>query len=127
MASPTPGQTNLGVAPNVGGMLCYLPLCCVGFIFAIVVAIVEKQSRFLRFHAFQSLLVHAAVFVLCTGVWIVSMILAFVSQMLGFIVGLLYFAVGLAALGLMIYLMIQAYNNQELEVPVIGEMARKWA
>src|SRR4029079_14859807 len=57
MATSTPpaGPTNLGVAPNVGGLLCYLP-CCIGFIFSIVVAIVEKQSRFLRFHAFQSLL-----------------------------------------------------------------------
>ena len=53
------GQTNLGVAPNVGGLLCYVP-CCIGLIFSVVAAIVEKQSRFLRFHAFQSLLFHAA-------------------------------------------------------------------
>ena len=66
MASPTPGQTNLGVAPNVGGLLCYVP-CCIGFIFSIVVAIVEKQSRFVRFHAFQSLLLHAAVLVIGIG------------------------------------------------------------
>ena len=59
MSSPTPGQTNLGVAPNVGGLLCYVP-CCIGLIFSIVVAIVEKQSRFVRFHAFQSLLFHGA-------------------------------------------------------------------
>ena len=39
MASPTPGQTNLGVAPNVGGLLCYVP-CCIGFIFSAVAAIV---------------------------------------------------------------------------------------
>ena len=63
MASPPPlpptgprttGSTNLGVAPNVGGLLCYAP-CCIGLIFSIVAVIVEKQSRFLRFHAFQSL------------------------------------------------------------------------
>ena len=58
MATSTPGgsgQTNLGVAPNIAGLLCYVP-CCVGLVFAIVAAIVEKQSRFVRFHAFQSLL-----------------------------------------------------------------------
>ena len=127
MASPTPGQTNLGVAPNVGGLLCYLPLCCVGFIFAAVVAIVEKQSRFLRFHAFQSLLVHGAAFVLLGAVWLVSMILSFVSGFLGFLVSILYFVVGLAVLGLTILLMVKAYNNEEYELPVVGEMARKWA
>src|SRR5262249_13155334 len=41
MASSTPGQSNLGMAPNVGGLLCYVP-CCIGLIFSVVVAIVEK-------------------------------------------------------------------------------------
>ena len=34
MASSSPGQTNLGVSPNVGGLLCYVP-CCIGLIFSI--------------------------------------------------------------------------------------------
>ena len=127
MASPTPGQTNLGVAPNVGALLCYLPLCCVGFIFAVVVAIVEKQSRFLRFHAFQSLLVHGAAFVLVGGIWLVSVLASFVSGFLGFLISILYFVVGLALLGLTILLMVKAYGNEEYELPVLGEMARKWA
>ena len=59
-------QTNLGLAPNVAGLLCYVP-CCIGFVFSVVAAIVEKQSRFVRFHAFQSLLLHAAAFVLGVG------------------------------------------------------------
>ena len=127
MASPTPGQTNLGVAPNVGGLLCYLPVCCIGFIFAGVAAIVEKQSRFLRFHAFQSLLVHGVALGLGVAIWLVSAILAFVSAFLGFLVGVLHFVVGLAFLGLTILLMVKAYNNEEYELPVVGEMARKWA
>ncbi len=60
------GESNLGVAPNLGGLLAYAP-CCIGLIFSIVVAAAEKQSRFLRFHAFQSLLVHAALFVISIG------------------------------------------------------------
>ena len=65
MATSTPGgaQTNLGLAPNVAGLLCYVP-CCVGLVFGIVAAIVEKQSRFVRFHAFQSLLLHGALIVI---------------------------------------------------------------
>src|SRR5712692_6313008 len=60
------GPTNLGLAPNVGALLCYVP-CCIGLIFSIVVAVVEKQSRYLRFHAFQSLLFHAALVVCCAS------------------------------------------------------------
>jgi len=126
MASPTPGQTNLGVAPNVGGLLCYVP-CCIGFIFSVVVAIVEKQSRFLRFHAFQSLLLHAAMFVVSLALQVLTVILATVSGALGSLVSLLGMVVGLALLGLSIFLMIKANGNEEYELPVIGEMAKKWA
>jgi uncharacterized membrane protein len=126
MASPTPGQTNLGVAPNVGGLLCYVP-CCIGLIFSIVVAIVEKQSRFVRFHAFQSLLLHAAWFVLGLIIQILSMALSYVAGFLGFLVSLFAMVLGLGMLGLCIYLMIRANANEEIELPVIGEMARKWA
>ena len=55
MATPTPGggPTSLGMAPNVAGLLCYVP-CCVGLAFSAVAAIAEKNSSFLRFHALQS-------------------------------------------------------------------------
>jgi uncharacterized membrane protein len=124
--SPAPGQTNLGVAPNVGGLLCYVP-CCIGFIFSVVAAIVEKQSKFVRFHAFQSLLLHAAWFVLLIGVQILSAIAGMASSLLALLVSVIGMAAGLAFLGACIFLMIKANGNEELELPVIGEMARKWA
>ncbi len=127
MGSSTPGQTNLGVAPNVGGLLCYVP-CCIGFIFSVVAAIVEKQSRFVRFHAFQSLLLHGAAFVLWCGLWVVQMILVFSNLgIIGTLFSLVGIVVGLGFLGLSIFLMIKANANEELELPVIGPMARKWA
>lgn len=126
MASPTPGQTNLGVAPNVGGLLCYVP-CCIGFIFSAVAAIVEKQSRFLRFHAFQSLLLHGAYLVFVIGLYIVQFALAVVHLgILGLLITLLHILLGLGMFGAMIFLMIKANGNEEFELPVIGEMARNW-
>jgi len=126
MSSPTPGQTNLGVAPNVGGLLCYVP-CCIGLIFSIVAVIVEKQSRFVRFHAFQSLLLHAAVFVIGFGFTALGIVLSFmhlgIASLLLLPVRLVF---GLGLFGLCIYLMIQANNGQETELPVIGPMARGW-
>ena len=128
MSSPTPGQTNLGVAPNVGALLCYLPLCCVGFIFAVVVAIVEKQSRFLRFHAFQSLLFHAAAFGLAIAVQVLQVILVVVHLgILGMLIWVFQLLIGVGLLGISIFLMIKANGNEEFQLPVIGEMAKKWA
>lgn len=127
MASPASGPTNMGVAPNVGGLLCYIP-CCIGFFFSIAVAVIEKQSRFVRFHAFQSLLLHAGMVVLSFGFFIVSLLLAFAD--VGFLNLLMLpirMLLGLAILALLIVLMIKANGGEEYELPLIGEMARKWA
>ena len=125
MATSTPGggQTSLGMAPNVAGLLCYVP-CCIGLIFSIVVAVAEKKNRSVRFHAFQSLLLHAASFVLGFGVNVAQIALA--TMDLG-AVGLLLSLVGMAFLGLMIFMMIKANGGEEFELPVIGPMAKGWA
>ena len=128
MATSTPGgggQTNLGVAPNVAGLLCYVP-CCVGLVFAIVAAIVEKQSRFVRFHAFQSLLLHGAFFVLWVGFVILGFVVSSVAGILSVVLLPIEILVGLGLLALVICLMLKANGGEEYELPVIGKTARQW-
>ncbi len=129
MATSTPGggQTNLGMAPNIAGLLCYVP-CCIGFIFSIVVAIAEKKSRSVRFHAFQSLLLHAACFVLGIGLNVFQIALAAIDLgAVSLLLGLVSMVVGVAFLGLTIFMMIKANGGEEFELPVIGPMAKGWA
>jgi uncharacterized membrane protein len=128
MATSTPGgaKTNLGLEPNIAGLLCYVP-CCIGLVFSVVAAIVEKQSRSVRFHAFQSLLVHAALIVVVVAMQVFSFVLAAVSGMLGLLFSLLFGLVGLGILGAMIFLMVKAYNNEEYSLPTLGEMAKNWS
>ena len=127
MASSSPaGPTNLGMPPNVGGLLCYVPYC-LGLIFSAVVAIVEKQSRFLRFHAFQSLLLQGAAIALWVAFVIARAIAAMIAGPLAFLVWLVGLLVFMALLGLMIFLMVKAYNNEQFELPVVGELAKQWA
>lgn len=123
-ANPT-NPTNLGMAPNVAGLLCYVP-CCVGLIFSIVAAIVEKQSRFVRFHAFQSLLLHGAFIVVGVALQVLTAVFATVSAILGMLVSVLLMVVGLAFLAVTILMMVKAHGGQEMELPVIGPMARRW-
>ena len=129
MATSTPGgaKTNLGLEPNVAGLLCYVP-CCIGLVFSVVAAIVEKQSRFVRFHAFQSLLVHAAAIVLGIGLNLGQVALGFAGLgAVGLLLSLLGMVIGVAFLGLTIFMMIKANAGEELELPVVGSLARQWA
>jgi uncharacterized membrane protein len=115
------------MAPNVAGLLCYVP-CCIGLIFSIVAAIAEKKSRLVRFHAFQSLLLHGvavAAFLILTFLQIVLGVAG-----LGIVAGLLTVLgwVVLVALGaVLILLMIKANSGEEFELPGIGPMAKGWA
>jgi uncharacterized membrane protein len=126
-AAPSGGQTNLGMAPNLAAMLCYFPLCCVGFIMSVVAAVVEKKSHFVRFHAFQSLLLHGALLVIIIAMQVFSIVVSMVSSLLGLLFSALFGVLGLGVLAAMVFLMIKAYGNEEYMLPTIGEMARNWA
>ena len=128
MATSTPGgaKTNLGLEPNIAGLLCYVP-CCIGLVFSVVAAIVEKQSRFVRFHAFQSLLLHGIFIVLWIAIMVVQVGLGFVGLgIVSLLIQLVMWVCGLALLALVIFMMIKANANEEFELPVIGPMARGW-
>ena len=123
---PPLGSTNLGIAPNLGGLLCYVP-CCIGLVFSVVVAIVEKQSRFLRFHAFQSLLLHGAAIALGLVLSLLATVLGQISSFFALVFFPIQLAVGVGLIGLTIFLMIKAYNNEQWEIPQLGPLARSWA
>ena len=129
MATSTPGggQTSLGMAPNVAGLLCYVP-CCIGLIFSIVAAIAEKNSRSVRFHAFQSLLLHAASFVVGIGLNVAQIALAAIDLgSVSLLLSLVGMVIGVGFLGVAIFMMIKANGGEQFELPVIGPMAKGWA
>jgi len=54
------GQSSTGLDENVAGLLCYF----LGFITGIVFLVVEKKSRFVKFHAMQSTITFLSLFVI---------------------------------------------------------------
>ena len=54
------GKTSTGIQPNVAGLLAYV----VGFVTGIIFFVIEKENKFVRFHAMQCILSSAALFVL---------------------------------------------------------------
>jgi len=121
------GKTALGLDTNVGALLTYLPICGVSLIYSIIVLVTEKDNKFMRFHAFQSLLLLALMVVLWIGITIISVLLAFVSSTVSFLFSLIVWLVLLAFLGLAIFMCIKAYGGQKTKLPVIGNMAEGWA
>jgi uncharacterized membrane protein len=118
-------QSGTGIAPNVAAALSYV----LGVITGIVFLMMEKD-RFVRFHAYQSILLTVAWIAFWIGFSIISTILAFIP-FLGFLVGilglLLSVGLGLGGLVLWIVLLLKAYQGQMWKLPFIGDMAEKYA
>jgi len=80
-----------------------------------------------RFHAFQSLLVHAVAIVLGIGLNVVQAVLGVAGfGAIGLLLSFVGILIGLGFLGLTIFLLIKANSGEEFELPTLGRMARQW-
>lgn len=105
-------KSSTGLEENVAGLLCYV----LGWVTGLVFFLIEKDSKFVRFHAMQSLIVFG---VLCIAIIVVGWI-----PIIGWgISGL----ISLLALVLWIILMIKAYQGEKFKLPWAGDLAEKQA
>ena len=124
----TAGKAALGgLDGNLAALLGYII-----WVVALISLLMEKENRFVKFHAIQSLLLHASALVVFVAMVIILMILGIVLAMAGLgalapVLSLLYLVVVVAYIGALIYAAVKAYGGVELELPIIGSMARKWA
>jgi uncharacterized membrane protein len=129
-AKPTAGaakpetESSTGMSANVAGLLCYVA----GWITGIVFVVLEKKSKFVKFHAWQSIMV----FGVLTVVQIILSILSAIA-ITTFSFGLWQFAhvlsviVGVIIAGLWIALVILAAQGKMWKVPGAGNWAEKQA
>lgn len=112
MATADLGKSSTGLQPNVAALLVYV----LGLITGLIVFLIEKENKFVKFHAIQSIVVSVA--------WCA------LSFVLGFIPGINVIAVpvlNLGGLALWILLMVKAYQGEPFRLPVIGEFAAQQA
>ena len=103
-------KSSTGLNENVAGLLCYVLGWVSGFIFVLI----EQESKFVRFHAIQSIYVFGVL-------TIASIILRWIPYIGDVLAGLI------SALGfiLWIVLMIKAYQGVKYKLPWAGNLAEK--
>lgn len=130
MQNMSGGKTALGLDLNIGALVCYLNICLpFGLIYSIIVLVTDKTNKLPRFHAFQSILLSAAAFVIIVALEIFSTLVTVVTRsgILGMLVGLLVLVVALGILVATIFAAVKAYGGNLFKLPVIGDMADKWS
>jgi len=104
-------KTSMGLDENVAGLLCYV----LGWVSGLVFILLEQENKFVRFHAFQSIIVF--------GVLTVA---SFILGWIPIIGGFLGWLISLLGLVLWIVLMVKAYQGKRYKLPWSGNLAERW-
>jgi uncharacterized membrane protein len=102
-------KTSVGLDANVAAAISYL----VGFVTGIIFLVVEKENRFVRFHAMQSTL-------LFLGLVLINVVLN-VIPLLGFLISVFLLLPASAVLWLL--MMFKAYQGEAFKLPFVGQIA----
>lgn len=116
--TPMAGPTSMGLEQNVAAGLSYV----LGWVTGLVFFLMEKQNRFVRFHAMQSILFFG-------GLTVVDIVLSIAANIPGLYLLTLCTGplVGLVALVGWIVLLINSFQGKYFKLPVIGDYAEKYA
>ena len=109
-------KTSMGLEQNIAGVLCYVGLWISGLVFILK----EKENKFVRFHAMQSIVVFGAI----TIAFIIIRILMLIP-LINLILFIISWLLGLSTVVLWIILMAYAYQEQRYKFPWAGNFAEK--
>lgn len=111
-----------GLQTNVAAALCYLLGLLTGVVFLVLAP--YNQNSTIRFHAFQSIFVSIAWFVIWIVIGIVESAMPFGVH---FMVALLSGVVSLIGFLGWLFLMWKAYQGEKIVLPVVGPLAEQQA
>lgn len=112
MSNNHQGKSSLGnIDGNIAGLLCYALTWISGLIFFLT----EKENKFVKFHAAQSLILFA-------GLQVVIII----ARVIPFVGGIIVSLVGFFNVIFWIVGMYKAYTNEYFKFPIVGDMAESF-
>jgi uncharacterized membrane protein len=134
MQNPPPvqsGKSSTGLDENIASLIAYLA----GWVSGLIFFLIEKDSRLVRFHAMQSILLNAVVIVAAIVAGIVVTILVLIlgqisgalASIAGILSWLIYLVCSLGVLIVWVLCMIKAFGGQMYKLPFIGDYAEKFS
>lgn len=105
-----PAGTSTGLSPNIAGLLCYVA----GWVSGIILFVLERRNKFVRFHAAQSIVAFGAI----TIAGIILGLIPVVGVAFSSIIGIIGFIVW-------IIMMVKAANGEWYKLPWAGDVAEK--
>ena len=109
-------KTSTGLEANVAGLLCYV----LGWISGLVFILIEKENKFVRFHAMQSIVTFGGITVISIALSILGLI-----PFIGVVFDIINWIIGVLAFVLWIVLMVKAAQGTMYKLPWVGNFAER--
>lgn len=134
MQNPPPVQTpksSTGLDENIAALLSYI----FGWVSGLIFFLIEKDSRLVKFHAMQSILLNVLAAVLLIGAWVISMIIwvittqlpGILAAIINLVVGLVWIVISVGLLIAVIMCLVKAFQGAYFKLPIIGNFAEKFS
>lgn len=108
---PATGKSSTGLDENLAAAMSYVA----GFITGAAFLLIERDNRFVRFHALQSTVTFLGVAVLHLVVNVVPILGALLSV----------FVIFPATVVLWLFLIVKAYRGERFKLPVVGDFVEQ--
>lgn len=122
-AAPSKEISSTGLSPRVAGLLCYAAAWASG----LLLVAIERDSRFVRFHAWQSLLGFGALTLLALVAWGVTILMAFISpaafRVMSYVTQIIWIALGAT----WILAVVMVAQGRRWKMPLVGKWAERFA
>lgn len=113
------GKSSTGLNANVAGLICY----AFGWITGLIFLLLEKENKFVRFHALQSLIVFGSITLL--PLVCLPLLFAVPGALMVVTPFLPLFAIGQFVIW--VICMIKAYQGEHFKLPVVGNIAERFS
>jgi uncharacterized membrane protein len=112
-----------GVEQRVAVLLCYL----LGWVGGLIFFIIEKENKFVRFCAMQSIILSAAGVSVFVTFQIFGGILGLIAGPVGTVFFVMNLLVSLAMIGLVVLLSVQGWKGVKVVLPYVSRFAEQWS
>jgi uncharacterized membrane protein len=116
-------KCSCGLEQRVAVLLSYV----LGWVGGLIFFFVEKENKFVRFSAMQSLILSAGWFAIWLTLAIFGGVLGVAAVGLYYVFFSINVLVFLALVGLVVLLTIQGWKGSKIKLPFIGALADKWS
>ena len=121
LTPPESDKTSLGLERNTAALLSYFFTPLLG----IVLYLIERNNKYVRFHALQSILFGFAWIIASGLLFVLNWLLGKLPLLGGFLTWSLTLVYLIGSIAIVITLMLKAYRGDWYKLPFIGDIAER--